>query len=229
MTRVIVNYANGHYLKGQHRLVNTLDAKERLMLWHDKLPTGCPFHQDVPYAFKAYAMAEAVANGAGSVLWLDACIWPVTPLDRLWDQIERDGYMILRNGYWNAEWTADSAYPLLGVSREENAQIPHVVGGVIGLNVRHEMGRYIFEEYFRLAKSGAFIGPWVNGPANGDPLWKSPCGPETTKGHRHDQTALSVVAYRAGCTLTNPPDIFAYADKMRPPAPETILVADGDY
>ena len=98
--------------------------------------------------------------------------------------------------------------------------------------MRHRSGQDFLAEYFRLAKeTKAFCGPGINGK-----LWKEanprcyPCGPADVRGHRHDQTAASVIAWRLGMKLTNPPDVFAYGkagDSNHDP--RTILLADGDY
>ena len=57
----------------------------------------------------------------------------------------------------------------------------------------------------------------------------APCGipgPLDVLGHRHDQTALSVIAWRLGCVLDAPPDTFAYKGGENE---KTILIADGAY
>ena len=45
-----------------------------------------------------------------TLLWCDACIVPVRPLEPLWEKIERDGYWFCANGWSNYEWTAALAY-----------------------------------------------------------------------------------------------------------------------
>lgn len=209
MSRYVVNVATGHYLIGQERLRRAVT--DNGLYFSGMMPPGSPEHIAVPYAFKAWALKAALDRGATSVLWADACIVPVGSMGPLWDRIERDGYWISNNGFKNSEWTADSAYSDLGVSREENEKIPHVVATAFGLSLTHPTGRRIFDEYFRLAQTNAFIGPWQGG-----------IGVQ----HRHDQTALSVVAYRAGCNLTNPPEFFAYRGGE---TADTILCADGSY
>jgi hypothetical protein len=189
------------------------------------MPPGSPSHRDVPYAFKAHAIKQALDRGADLILWADSSILPIRSLEPLWQRIEAEGYWISRNGWKNSEWTADSAYPLLGVTREENDQIPHVVATSFGLNLRHETGRRMFERYLELANNGAFRGPWTNGPQSVDGR-RGPCGPASTRGHRHDQTALSVIAWREGCVLTDPPSVFAYRGGE---TEQTILVADSSY
>lgn len=212
MSRYIVNVATGRYEIGQDRLRRAVTSEGCNGLYFaGGLPPGSPSHSEVPYAFKAWAIKSALDRGATTVIWADSCIVPLRSLAPMWERIERDGYWISRNGFWNSEWTADSAYADLGVTHEENAKIPHVVATAFGLSLAHPVGKQIFEEYFRLARTQAFVGPWKGG-----------IGVQ----HRHDQTALSVVAHRAGCALTDPPEFFAYRGGE---TDATVLCADGDY
>ena len=66
------------------------------------------------------------------------------------------------------------------------------------------------------------VGPWRNDAT-------TPCGGPDVLGHRHDQTALSVIAARAGCKLTEPPEFFAYGKHTEAVDPRVILLADGAY
>ncbi len=261
MIRAVVNVASDSWVVGQERLrCRLIDMGEHLAYWSNALPIGSPPHRDRgllaghpdacrPYAFKAYAMIAA-SQHFDLLLWADACILPVKPLDELWERIERDGYWMSRQGYTNYQWTADSAYPdlfpdlcmqgALNVARADNRKIPHVVATSFGLNVKHPKGRAFLEEYYRLAsETRAFCGPWQNAAServagrNTDRA-AAYCGPEDVLGHRHDQTAASVIAWRLGFELTDPPNIFSYppedADGNRLPLDErTILLADGRY
>jgi hypothetical protein len=238
--RAVVNVATGAYVRGQERLLEWLSAHNtEYFNWRDRLPVGSPLHQDVPYAFKAYALRCAYGAGAKTLLWADASILPIYPLEPLWERIERDGYWIGNNGWTNYEWTADAAYPTLfpgfslDAARTMNKTIPHVVATTFGLSMEHPTGRAIIDEYFRLAsETKAFCGPWTNANYQAKPLDMrppmgercQPCGPCDVRGHRHDQTALSVIAWRLGCKLTNSPEIFAYAGGQ---TEQTILVAGG--
>lgn len=255
--RSVVNVATGRYVRGQERLTEWLSAngENDYFVWRDQLPPGCPAHFEVPYAFKAYALRAAIASGAKTLLWADAAVIAVKPLDELWERIERDGYWISDQagpaddkGWSNYEWTADSAYPdlffegtwkaagtsALAIWRQNNQRMPHVVATTFGFSMQHPTGRFLFEEYYRLAsETKAFCGPWVNGQYTGDetgipPNMRrvAPCGPADVRGHRHDQTALSVIAWRLGCKLTRWPDPFAYRGHEDE---RTILVADARY
>lgn len=215
--------ATGLFLKGLDRLSGQLamlgETRECL---NRELPPGSPMHRRVPYAFKAWAMKRAEALGYTTLLWCDSSILPIRSFVPLWEQIERDGYFVMNNGFSNYEWTDANAYKYLfpslsmEVAREQNRQIKHIVGGIIGIDLSADIGRAFLAEWYRLAQTNAFCGPWRN--INGV------CGPDDVRGHRHDQTALSVVASRLGCVLTEPPNMFAYAGHQ---SEDTVAVADG--
>lgn len=249
MTRAVVNVATTpQYQRGQDRLVGELakhGAMARMFTW-PRIPSAWRDHETIPYGFKGCAMKYAFDAGSDLLLWCDASILPIRSLEPLWQRIERDGYWFSKNGYSNYEWTADSAYPYLfqqelsmimpeispSECRAINRRIPHVVATAFGLNVRHPKGRAFLDEYFRLAsETRAFCGPWVNFNRHdgaeapvADGVHCAPCGPPDVRGHRHDQTAASVIAWRLGFELTSPPDIFAYKGGE---TEQTILVADG--
>lgn len=233
MSRAVVTVATGRYAIGALRLSGKLTRLgERHLLWTQE-PVGSPPHSKVPYAFKARAL-ELAGEEYSTLLWADACIYPLQDLTRIWAHAEEYGAWIADNGFRNIEWTADAAYPDLGITRAENEGIPHVVATAFALSLKHPVGRAIFRQYVHLGlHTRAFIGPWKNGPydnpAIGHVARTAPCGPEGVRGHRHDQTALSVLAWRAGVTLTNCPDFFAYGKVGEPADPATILLADGSY
>lgn len=258
MRRMVVSYGTGDFLVGLERLdaavLGELGANALMMPWgigpwkhlsvqHKNagawpIPASWPTHQQKPFAFKAYALKAAMDYGADLLLWCDCCILPIRSLEPLWERIERDGYWMSRNGFTNYEWTANSAYPDLfpeavasqhwDEMRSVNRGIEHVVAGCFGINVRHPIGKAFLEEYYRLAsETNAFCGPWTN-------TSRTPCGPSDVRGHRHDQTAASVIAWRLGMKLTSPPNIFAYskrrADKtlhLEDQDQSTLLLADG--
>lgn len=242
MKRLIVNYADGRYLRGQERLKREAERLgEKVLSWRS-LPFGWQKHEDKPYAFKAYAM-HCASQAADQIIWCDASIVPIRSLEPIWERIARDGYWFSHNGFDNYTWTADSAYKDLfwcemEYARKINRKIPHVVATAFGLDTRHDLGRKFLERYFWLAsETKAFCGPWFNLAYTGPVLaWRharepngtrtnTVCGPPDVAGHRHDQTAASVLAWKLGFKLTNPPEIFSY-----PPGDErTILLADGDF
>jgi hypothetical protein len=230
MKRAVVCVATTErYQRGMARLFRTLP---RFMNPHyspyafDHILVDWPSHEAKPYAFKAYALKQAADEGADLVLWCDACILPIRSLEPLWEKIEREGYWICNNGWLNSQWCADNwyadCYPGVNLedARAENRNVPHVVATCFGLNLQHPVGKSILQDYYKLAsKTRAFCGPWKNTP-------ETPCGPPEVLGHRHDQSCLSILAYRAECQLTDPPATFAYKGGE---TEKTIVIADGSY
>lgn len=250
MSRVVVNVAIGQrqgqkYVNGQTRLHQQMIG-EHQRFYTNGLPFSCPTHQDVPYAFKAYAMKEA-ANFGQTLLWCDCSIvLGARPLNDLWETIEMEGYWFCANyGFTNYEWTAESAYrdmfpelpwggtapEVLAQAKEQNRKVPHVIATAFGISLVHPVGRAFLKEYFRLAQTGAFRGPTTNSnfPGarySGNMAMCAPCGPMDVRGHRHDQTAASVIAWRLGMKLDDPPEWFAYRGGE---TDRTCLVADGRF
>lgn len=213
--RCIVNSCARSHIPGQDRLIAEFrrqDPNVAFMTWAEPmLPLGSPTHQEMPYAFKAWALKAAAAQHS-VLLWLDACMVPGPRLlEDLWQKIEKEGIWFAQNGWKNSEWTCEAAYPLLGVTHEENDQIEHVVAGCFGLDMRSAIGQAFLSEYLRLAQNGSF-----RGPSYGD------------KGtvHRQDQTAASVICHRLGVQLSAPPDWFTYKGYE---TAVTCLVANGEY
>lgn len=208
--RCIVNVSTGRYVHGQMRLLAALNGDAKHFV-SGRMPHGCPEHFEVPYAFKAFALMEA-AERYPVLLWCDASILPgPRGLKDLWERIESKGYWFSKNGFKNSQWTAIQRLDDLGVTAEENETIEHVVATAFGISLHTTLGKLFLEEYFRLANGKAFCGPWTGG-----------IGIQ----HRHDQTAASVIAYRLGFELTDPPEWFAYRGGE---TKDTALVADGGF
>lgn len=252
MIRAVVNVATDSWVQGQERLIRKLEELgENYRTWTNRLPDNCPPHRSygdlaapsnrcVPYAFKAYALREA-SEICDVLIWADACILPLRSLDPIWEKIERDGYWFSKSGYLNYQWTAEEAYTdlfpgyALSDAIEVNNKLDHVTATAFGINMMHPKGRAFLDEYFRLAsETRAFCGPWQNSAAptvkgrnTGRPA--AHCGPPDVLGHRHDQTAASVIAWRLGMELTDPPLYFGYADVNGKVDEAIILLADGHY
>lgn len=212
MTRAVVNVATGDYVRGQRRL--QLHFGDLLECWTNIMPSGCPPHSEVPYAFKAYALEAVRRKGADLVLWCDSSVYPIRSVEPLWALIEKQGYWFSANWWNNSAWCSDAALPLLGITREEAETQMHIAATAFGLNLRSEIGNKFLDEYLRLAGNGSFCGPWRNhlGQASSDPK---------VLGHRHDQTAASVICWRLWMELTLPPAWFAYKGHE---SAETVLL-----
>lgn len=235
MKKTVVNVATGAFVRGQERLTEKLaELGEDYLIFRNELPPGSPTHELVPYAFKSYALQEAATRGAKLLLWADASIVPIRSLDPIWDYTKEHGVWFADNGWNNAQWTCDAAYkPLLGTNpteeiRRVNRGIKHVVATTFALYLDDPRGAHFLREYLHYAGNGAFQGPWWN--SNGEradyasKVGAEPCGPPECLGHRHDQTAASVIAWRLGIPLTISPRYFTYNGQQ---TYDTIVIAKG--
>lgn len=203
------------------KLVRWTDAFDRYttadLLVHGCLPLRSPSHLEKPYAFKVYAILEAIQRGYQQVIWADASILPIRDLDPVWHLLETRGYWISENPPGTCgEWTSDAALPLLGINREQAFQIPQVVGTAFGLNLDFTIARDFFRNLRDIEQTEAFCGPWVNDQQQASQ-------DSRVLGHRHDQTAMSVIAHRLGMDLTKPP---AYIGGIEQKVDNTVFIID---
>jgi hypothetical protein len=223
--RAVVNVSFGQprYMSNHARLQSTLVTfGETLLSWCNTLPPQSPSHADTPFAFKAYALKQAAEQGFEVLLWADSSIVPLRPLNLLWKLIETQGYWFSENlphgeesgTFSNGQWTSDAALVPLHLTREESFTFPHVIATAFGLDLRHDIAWRFFAEYIRLAEQGtAFRGAGSNHDL-------SLSQDARVLGHRHDQTAASVLAWKLAMKLTTPP--MWIVDGI-PPTDDTIL------
>lgn len=149
---------------------------------------GCPSHSSVPYAFKAYALSRVYTDGYERVIWCDSSIQLVRPYSVVAEHLDDVGYMLFRNGWTTGQWCSDAALETLGITRDQSFDIPHLQACVMGFDLP-KSDRFI-HEYFAKANDGvSFKGAWSN--ENQQVSTDS-----RVLGHRHDQTAASVIAYK---------------------------------
>ena len=237
MKRAIINVAVGSwYPRGQRRMYETLQnvgyAGDTLF-WNDRMPPGCPDHNDMMYGFKAYALEMARAMGYGPALWCDASTWFLHNPEPIFERIERDGYYLWRNPCEDlGESGADIAMLTLGMDREESFGLPSAVATVFGLDLSSKVGSEVLTRYGRAARDGAFNAPPHNDP-NG-PSWvpglRSACGSTDprVKSCRQDQTVLGIIAHQMGLVVDDrvPARLIGYPSM--PHADDVILLAEDD-
>jgi hypothetical protein len=158
-------------------------------------------------AFKPFCLTRARELGYDMVLWLDASIDIRQPLDEIWAEIERTGYILFQENHSVGEYCKDGALATLGIGREESFMIPSCWSCALGLDLRQERSRRFLDQWRRLAVDGVtFPGPKWSGvrgwtrTASSDPR---------VSGHRYDQTAASVIAWRLGMVEWKSKEYFA--------------------
>lgn len=192
--------------------------------WSEKYPEGCPSHRDSPCAFKPFCLSEAAAAGYELVLWLDATVQAIRPIEPLFECVERDGYLIFAEDHSVGEYCKDEALGPLGITREESFSMRSCWACALGLDLRNPLSLEFLERWKELAVDGVtFPGPRWSGflgfpqTASADPR---------VKGHRYDQTAASVLALRLGMTKWRSKEFFSYFLKNTRRSVPTVAVGN---
>ncbi len=163
-------------------------------------PDGCPTHDDHPFAFKAWLLWEAYRNRYDQAIWLDSQVCAQQPLAPLWEKIDTDGHFFIGDGWTVGQWCTDEALASMKLTREDAWDIQLIWAKVICLDFRHEKSVEFLTEWHRMSTDGVtFPGPVE--------LRERPYDPKARMvyGHRHDQTAASVLVHRLGMNTTPAP------------------------
>jgi hypothetical protein len=188
---IIVNFATGHYLKGQQRLANSLNGHKKLML--TGYPTiNSPTHEQSPYEFKINSI-ESAWNHDPVVLWVDASMWRVGDLSKIEDLIIKDGYFMTESGHWTGQWTNQFTKNYFKTTDEE-MKVPGGMfmfsAGLLGLNRNSPIAVEFLRQWKGSAKAGCFKGDW--------------------KDHRHDMSCGSIIAQRLGMKYQRGGEFMSY-------------------
>lgn len=176
---IVVNFANGPYLKGQKRLSNSLNGHKQLML-SDYVSIGSPIHGESPYEFKVWSI-ETAKNHDSVVLWVDASMWRVGNISVIENLILQDGYFMSEAGHWVGSWTNQFTRNYFKLTPEE-LKVPGGLfmfsAGLLGLDFRNPLAVEFFEQWKLSAIEGCFKG--------------------SHRDHRHDMSCASIIAQRLG-------------------------------
>ncbi len=192
----IINVACGSwYPRGQDRLRAGLDSRDyggAKIFWKDSFPDNRS-HAEVPYGFKPFAFKAARDAGFKKVLWMDAAEVIEKSVQPIFDHIYKTGYFLMNNvGFNTGEWCSDAALEGLKITREESFAIPHLMACVMGVDFDKPVCNDFLDQWLALANDKkTFPGKHTN--ANGEVSTD-----KRVRGHRHDQTAASVLSLRLG-------------------------------
>jgi len=126
----------------------------------------------VLFAFKPFFFREIKNMGYKNVLWLDSAILPLQSLDNVFEKIEKNGYFGYRANFILSEYTNDFVLNLFDVTPKIANSIETKEAGILGLNLESFIGNTILDKWQLSAQNGGFYSA------------------------RHDQNALSLIAYK---------------------------------
>ncbi len=181
------------------------------------------------YCSKPFAMDSLRQDGYDIAIWLDASFYPVRNILPLIDHITATGYYFCDNEAVVGEWCSDACADAMGVTRECLMTMPELSSYCVGFDFRHGECVRLLEQWKSAAYSNKlYPGRHTAGNAGRNPGFVS--HDPRVKGHRFDQTVLSIQANQFGMTnFIERPKFTGYAarewnEHHLPPTEETVLV-----
>jgi hypothetical protein len=208
MSRAVVNVAVGGYqgTKGDYypahqallhaSLRKAGNYHDDILFWTNVYPQGSASFGELPYHFKPMAMVEA-AWDHHVLLWLDAVMLAVHPIEPIFRQIESEGYFLWSNpaAKWSVgEWTSDECLRHYKVDRAAAFDMEMICSGVFGWSLDHPVGKRLHEAF---AETPAVA---LRGSKHNRNNIVST--DRRVQGHRHDQSVLSILMHQQGLKST---------------------------
>lgn len=205
--RVIVSCGIGrHYRERLRSTVNhcAVHCPETWRLFYDCLPEGCPPHHEAQYAFKIYALKRAIDAGFRYVLWMDTSFQPIASIEPLWKIVEDQGWFVAKQADAKlGSWISDDVLTRWGIARDMVMETPLCYSGIVGLDLKSDVGRAIWRDWLFAQQRGWFNGPHFNAGGK-HVVWNGHkstgwCSDDPRcEGHRHDEAALSLILWALG-------------------------------
>ena len=188
MKRCIINFSKGNWFPlGQERLRFSVQNLSNIdvLSFSDENEIGSPSHLEKPYAFKVFAFYKALELGYDIVLWCDSSLYATRDVKPLFEKREKEGSLLCSGDLKCSEWTNDNMLNYFGISRDESASMDHLTASLIGFNFNFQECRDFLSRW----KDSIQVFPGNASNENGSESSDSRC-----KGHRHDQSAASIIA-----------------------------------
>lgn len=208
MKRAIVSLGNstGNYMIALQRLSASLQGKwdGGFFAFTSEEQVGAPPHRDNPYAFKIYAIDAVRRKGYDQILWVDASVYAIRPVQPVFDLIDRDGYVMQEAGWLVGQWCNDKALMYFNVTRGEAMKMPmYGNAGLLGLDFRKEISVAFFSRWKSAMLNGIFRGSWSD--------------------HRHDMSCGSIIANQLGMKYQAGDQLLQYASPEAPVLNQSIV------
>jgi hypothetical protein len=188
----VVTFGKGYnFERGVDRLKQRCNELSIPFFGFTEYPEGCPTHEVSPFAFKFFCIRNVLQKGYKKILWLDSSVIIKRDISDVFEHITNKKYFFIYN-HSLGPFCHDKALTTLGITREESFQLPCLQATNFGLNFNDKRSLTLLNTMLALAVDGiTFPGPHNNNErkASKDPR---------VLGHRHEQTAMSVVAIKLG-------------------------------
>jgi hypothetical protein len=181
-----------------------------VFVFTDYKEIGSPSHQEIPYAFKYYAVQKVHSMGYRTVLWCDSVLKLQKPIDPVLREIAVVGVYLQKDGWACGTWANDKCLDYFGVSRDEAMNISSIWACFMGFDFANPVAREFLTRWKAAMDAGAFHGSHTNEDRRQS--LDSRC-----RGYRHDQSCAELIAYqmklplspqRASCVPINDAAIY---------------------
>jgi hypothetical protein len=220
MAFCIVNVGTNGYVTISERLntsLNNVGYAGGRLIYSGRLPEGSPTHQETPYAFKIYAIEQALRLGYKQVLWLDSSLYPIRPLDDIQKYINDNGWFMFRTGYNLAQSVNDRTLEYARITRDEAETVTEYASGCVGLNFELPEAKELFNKWKQYMIDGQFKGSRSHDNQSDDLRFLF---------HRQDQSCLSLSMYTNGIGVELDAPAFCHYYGT-PQTNETIFMIHG--
>jgi hypothetical protein len=225
----------GWYPRGVARLIDSVaqfHPEMPVFAWVNRTPKGIrPIFQDgydyTPYEAKPAALAKACEKH-DTVILCDASFYAVQPLDPLIDYIEEHGYYLCNNGNVVGEWSSDECLRSYELTRDEAMEIPEISSYCVGVSTDRFTEPCLLTAQWEADSRHAAVIAGHHSNIAVDPHGRNPgfvSDDLRVRGHRHDQTVLSIIAWKLGLNkIVDRPRFTAYKGSE---TDETVLINQG--
>jgi hypothetical protein len=142
----------------------------------------CPQHKDAPYAFKSYAIQEAIDKGYERIMWLDSSIVITRNINHYLKLLEEVGVILFDNpGCPEATWTSDECLEIMGCSNDLAKTFFQIDAAIMLFDFTTKKANEFFNEYFKYCRESKCLQDY-----------KVSCR-EEFRAHRHDQAVGSYI------------------------------------
>jgi FkbM family methyltransferase len=218
--RAIVSVAiNKPYTGFRHQWLATMEEygqADYIKIFAD-WPPDSPSHLEHHYAFKYFAVKHAYDLGYRQILWLDAQVFAVAPIDAVWKEIEKEGHVFAVDAADLDIYCSDQCLEHFGYTREQAAKLKLFSGTWVGLDLDKPRSKSFFNEWGALAekKGGLFMSSYcVETPGSMRSLLSyAPGNPIVSTdprfmSHRSDEACFALMAADRKMKIANPEKLF---------------------
>lgn len=224
----------GWYPRGAARLINSMHEHSfgyEIQAHVNTLPFGAPAdviedgYNYTGYCAKPFALLAARNSGADIAILLDSAFYCIRSIGPLVEHIAQHGYYLCKNGNKVGEWTSDRCLERMAIRRADAWQMDEASSYCVGLNFADGRCTTLLHQWCGYAADRlTFPGPHTGTIHEGRNRGFVSVDREV-KGHRHDQSCISILAHRLGMNrLVERPRFTSYAGSE---TEETVLVNQG--